>query len=235
MVLGIGGAAQGGQDTYFFTGDKVVDTDLSNYYNKEQINALLKEINDKFDKYYTKDEIDDLIENIDIDYDAFYTKEDIDNKIEDINNNINNVSTNISTFETTLNEINENVTNIENTYVSNDTFNEYKNVIENTYVTNETLVTEVTQIIVENPSTGEAISEQVTIAVDEKVAELVEDNKIITSDNVTTIVVQEVERAIKEQGDYDGGNEEDWPSPDEIESTDTPATPGEDGGEEESW
>ena len=63
----------------------------------------------------------------------------------------------------------------------------------------------------------------------------VEDNKIITSDNVTTIVVQEVEKAIKEQGDYDGGDEEDWPSPDEIESTDTPANPGEDGGEEESW
>lgn len=40
------------------------ETDLSNYYNKGEIDAKVEEINGKFDNYYNKTEIDDKVDNI---------------------------------------------------------------------------------------------------------------------------------------------------------------------------
>jgi hypothetical protein len=67
--------------------------DLTDYYNKSQINVLLDNLilgdgNIELNNYYTKEQIDELLTNVDIDLSRYYTKEQIHNLLNDIGSNL---------------------------------------------------------------------------------------------------------------------------------------------------
>ena len=74
---------------------KSVEVDLSNYYNKSEIDELFNSID--LSKYYTKSEIDELIESSKADLSDYYTKSEIDEQITRIDTSILEISSNIET------------------------------------------------------------------------------------------------------------------------------------------
>ena len=68
---------------------EIIENELTKYYTKEEIDAIVNNINSQLENIYTKTEIDNIINGINTQLENIYTKEEIDNIIDDLNEIIN--------------------------------------------------------------------------------------------------------------------------------------------------
>jgi len=119
-----------------------IETELSNYYTKEEIDELIKGITVDLSDYYTKEEVDDIINGISIDLSEYAKKNEVLPRLNDLEN-----KSHIHDNKSILDDITQDI--IDNSHVHDNKEvldNLTQNVIDNTHKhDNQNVLDEITE------------------------------------------------------------------------------------------